>query len=100
MNEFSERLLSSSRRRDRAARTRALWLIAVPLIAILFQLYVPRYLHFLAYLELPLLVTVHFALTRREGISSGFYGAAIGLVQDSLSNHPLRMLCTVKTVVG
>ena len=100
MNEFSERLLSSSRRRDRAARTRVLWLIAVPLIAILFQLYVPRYLHFLAYLELPLLVTVHFALTRRAAISSVFYGAAIGLVQDSLSNHPIGMLGIVKTLVG
>src|SRR5580692_11351104 len=99
MNEFSERLLSDASRKDKA-RFRPLILIVVPLVAILFQVYVPRFLPFLSYLELPLLITVHFALTRREPISSLLYGAAIGLIQDSLSNQKIGMYGIVKTLVG
>jgi rod shape-determining protein MreD len=99
MNEFSERLLSDVSRKDKA-HFRPLILIFVPLAAILFQVYIPRYLSFLSYLELPLLITVHFALTRREQVSSLFYGAAIGLLQDSLSNQKIGMYGIVKTLVG
>jgi rod shape-determining protein MreD len=100
MNEFSERLLSDAPRTVRKPRFRRLILIVVPLTAILFQVYVPRFFPFLSYLELPLLITVHFALTRREPISSVFFGAAIGLVQDSLSHQPIGMFGIVKTLVG
>lgn len=99
MNEFSERLLSDSRRKDKA-RFRPFMLIVVPMIAILVQVYIPRFFPFLSYLELPLLITMHFALTRREPISALFYGAAIGLVQDSLSNQQIGMYGIVKTLVG
>jgi rod shape-determining protein MreD len=100
MNEFSERLLSDAPRPVRKARFRPLILMVVPFTAILFQVYVPRFLPFLSYLELPLLITVHFALTRREPISSVFFGAAIGLVQDSLSHQPIGMFGIAKTLVG
>lgn len=99
MNEFSERLLIESSRKDKA-RFRPLILVVVPLLAILFQVYVPRFLPFLSYLELPLLITVHFALTRREPISALFYGAFIGLAQDCLSNQKIGMYGIVKTLVG
>ena len=100
MSEYSERLLDSSRRKDAAERLRIVWLVIVPLIAILFQVYVPRFVQFLSYLELPLLVTVHFALGRRGPIAAVFYGMAIGLVQDSLSHQPIGMFGIVKTLVG
>src|SRR5258707_10375900 len=99
MSEFTERLLTSPRK-DANERFRIIWLIIVPLVAILFQVYIPRYLSFLSYLELPLLITVHFALTRREQVSSLFYGAAIGLLQDSLSSQKIGMYGIVKTLVG
>jgi rod shape-determining protein MreD len=99
MNEFSERLLSDTSRKDQA-RFRPLILIVVPLLAILFQVYVTRFLSFLSYLELPLLITLHFALSRREPISALLYGAAIGLAQDSLSNQKIGMYGIVKTLVG
>ena len=68
------------------------WLtvIAVPLTAILFQVYVPRFLTYLSYLELPLLVVVYFSLSKRSPIAGLMYGAGVGLAQDSLSHHPLR----------
>jgi rod shape-determining protein MreD len=100
MTEYTERLLSDSPRKEGTERLRVVWLIVIPLVAILSQVYVPRFIHFLAYLELPLLITVHFALSRGGPISAVFYGMAIGLVQDSLSHQPIGMFGIVKTLVG
>ena len=61
-------------------------LVGVPLAAILFQVYVPRFITYLSYLELPLLVTVYFPLMRRSPVMGVFFGAGIGLAQDSLSH--------------
>ncbi|MFN3322359.1 MAG: rod shape-determining protein MreD [Bryobacteraceae bacterium] len=100
MTEFSERLLSEAPRRSRTSRYRPAVLILIPLAAILFQVYVPRLFEHLAYLELPLLVTVYFSLMRRKPISGCFIGAGIGLAQDSLSHQPLGMFGIVKSLVG
>lgn len=100
MNEYSERLLSDVPRRRKGARMQPLGLILVPLAAILFQVYVPRFIQALTYLELPLLITVHFALSRRSPIGALFYGAAIGLAQDSLSHQPIGLFGISKTLVG
>ena len=100
MSEFTERLLSGPRRKQSTEPLRIAWLLLIPLIAILFQVYVPRFVSFLAYLELPLLVTVHFGLGRRGPIAALLYGLFIGLVQDSLSHQPIGMFGIVKTLVG
>ena len=100
MTEYTERLLPSSSRKDKSDRLRIVWLIVIPLIAILFQVYLPRFLGFLSHLELPLLITIHFALGRRGPLSAVFYGMSIGLVQDSLSHQPIGMFGLVKTLVG
>lgn len=100
MTEYTEHLLRESPRKDTASRFRLIWLIVVPLLAILSQVYLPRFVPFLAYLELPLLITVHFALSRGGPISALFYGMFIGLVQDSLSHQPIGMYGIVKTLVG
>jgi len=44
-------------------------IIGIPLAAILFQVYVPRFFERLSYLELPLLVTVYFSLMRRSPLA-------------------------------
>ena len=75
-------------------------LIGIPLAAILFQVYVPRFFERLSYLELPLLVTVYFSLMRRSPVVGVLFGASIGLAQDSLSHNPLGMFGIVKTLVG
>jgi len=94
------RLMVTSARESRVARFKKWGLIAAPVAAILFQVYVPLFFQGLSYLELPLLVTVYFALMRREQVFGVFTGAAIGLVQDSLSHQPLGMFGIVKTLVG
>jgi rod shape-determining protein MreD len=99
MTEYTEHLIKAPRR-DATDKFRYVWLVIVPLVAILSQVYIPRFLSFLAYLELPLLVTVHFALSRGGPISALLYGMAIGLAQDSLSHQPIGMFGIVKTLVG
>ncbi len=96
----SDRILLGNQREGQVSRFRGWVLLAVPLAAILFQVYIPLFFQFLGYLELPLLVTVYFALMRHSQIGGLFVGAAVGLAQDSLSKNPLGMFGIVKTLVG
>jgi len=100
MNEFDDHLTPAMTSRTRESRFRIVWVILVPLAAILFQVYLPRFMETLSYLELPLLTTVYFALMRRQPVAGGLIGASIGLVQDALSQHPLGLFGIVKTLVG
>lgn len=101
--------LSSSHARDDFAdpglrsgstKYRPLIVAGVALGAILFQVYIPRLLQVLSYLELPLLVTIYFPLMRRSPLSGVAVGAGIGLLQDALSNNPLGMYGISKTLLG
>jgi len=69
MRYSGEHVLLHTQRDTRISRFRAWVLFLVPLAAILFQVYVPLFFQFLAYLELPLIVTVYFALMRRSPIA-------------------------------
>jgi rod shape-determining protein MreD len=100
MSDVTDLRLISSAREGRVARFRRWGLIAVPLAAILFQIYVPRFFHYLQFLEMPLLVTIYFSLMRRDQVAGTFIGATIGLIQDSLSHQPIGMFGIVKTFVG
>jgi rod shape-determining protein MreD len=100
MSDFSDRLLTDASRKSRSSRFRPVVLICIPLAAILFQVYVPLFIDSLAYLELPLLVTVYYALMHRNPAAGALTGAAIGLMQDSLSHQPLGMFGIVKTLAG
>jgi rod shape-determining protein MreD len=100
MSYSSERMLLSSQREGQVSRFRAWVLLAVPLAAILFQVYVPLFFSFLGFVEMPLLVVVYFALMRRNQVSGLLIGAVVGLAQDSLSKNLLGMFGIVNTLVG
>ena len=100
MSYSSERILVSSQREGQISRFRTWVMLAVPLGAILFQVYVPLFFQFLGFLEMPLLVVVYFAVMRRNQISGLLLGAVVGLAQDSLSKNPLGMFGIVNTLVG
>lgn len=100
MSEYTEAIIPGVGRRKAASRYRPAAFLLVPLLAILFQVYVPRFIESAANLELPLLVTVYFSLMRRQPIAGTLIGAVIGLAQDSLSHLPLGMFGIVKTLVG
>jgi rod shape-determining protein MreD len=74
--------------------------IGVPVLALFLQAYVPRRLPFFSIFDLPLLVTIFFAMARRNPISGLFTGAAIGLAQDMLGAYPIGIYGIAKTVVG
>src|SRR5690348_12334586 len=99
MNEAPAGFGDSSRKL-RISRFNWAAMLGIPLAAILFQVYVPQFIRSLGYLELPLLVTVYFALMRRSPVVGVFFGAGVGLTQDSLSHHYLGMFGIVKTLVG
>src|SRR5712671_6349182 len=72
----------------------------VVLLALVLQAFFPVYIHSANYLELPLLVTLYFALSKRNPSSGLLLGMVIGLLQDSLSRTPLGLYGIAKTLVG
>lgn len=74
--------------------------ICVPLAAILLQAFIPVYLHFFEVFDLPLLVTIFFAVSRRSPVTGLLTGGCIGLLQDSLTRHPLGVYGIAKTIIG
>jgi rod shape-determining protein MreD len=98
-SEFREEFSEASLKSDNVTY-KALTVAGIAIAAILFRVYVPRWISYLSYLELPLLVTLYFSLMRRSPVAGVLYGAAIGLAQDSLSPDPLGMFGIVKTLVG
>jgi rod shape-determining protein MreD len=100
MSDFSIGYTESRAKKNRVARYKWASIGGIILAAILFQVYVPRFLSYLSYLEMPLLVTVYFSLMRRSPTLGVLLGMGIGLGQDSLSSNPLGMFGIVKTLVG
>lgn len=99
MTDFTDQVMGA-RRRPRVWRFRSLLWLPIPVIGILFQVYSPLVIPRLAFLEAPLLITVYFALTRREPVPGLLVGAAIGLVQDAFSHNPIGLFGIAKTLVG
>jgi rod shape-determining protein MreD len=76
MSYSGGRMLLSSQREGQVSRFNVWVTILVPLLALLFQIYVPLFFRFLNFLEMPL------------------------LAQDSWSKNPLGMFGITKTLVG
>ncbi|HVA93612.1 MAG TPA: rod shape-determining protein MreD [Candidatus Dormibacteraeota bacterium] len=69
-------------------------------LALLLQAFLPVHFRWANYLELPLLVTVYFALSKRNPSTGLLLGMVIGLLQDSLSRTPIGLYGIAKTLVG
>jgi len=72
----------------------------VVLLALVLQAFLPARVRGAGYVELPLLVTIYFALSRRNPSSGLMLGMVVGLLQDSLSRTPLGLYGISKTLVG
>ena len=99
MTEFREPVIAIPRKKG-ISRYRPAVIIIAPLVAILFKIYIAQLIPQLSYLSLPLLVVVYFSLMRRSQITGVFLGAAVGILQDSLSDKPIGMFGIVMTLVG
>ena len=82
----SERLLVDDARQVRRTKYPLWAFFVVPLVALIVQVYLPQFqtLKFISNIELPLLVTIYFALMRRSQMRGLFIGMVLGLAQDSL----------------
>jgi rod shape-determining protein MreD len=78
--------------------------IGVPLLAIFLQSYIPVMWHgrfsFFNIFDLPLLVTIFFAVARRNPVSGTITGCLIGLGQDAFMANYIGLFGIAKSVVG
>ena len=74
--------------------------LMVPLLAILFQAFVPVRIPMFRIFDLPLLVTIFFAVARRSPVAGTVTGALIGTIQDAASGLPIGVNGIANTVVG
>ena len=74
--------------------------VLVPLAAVFLQAFVPLRIPFFSVFDLPLLVVIFFAMARRSPMAGLLTGAAIGLLQDSLTGNHIGLNGIAKTVVG
>jgi rod shape-determining protein MreD len=100
MTEYGHELLKRPARENWFSRFQVLALLAITLVAIICQFYIPRLIPNTEFLEVPLLITIYFGLMRHNQLSGLFFGAFVGLAQDSLSHLPLGMYGIAKTLVG
>ena len=77
-------------------------IVAATLLALLIQTSVPVYFPKFSVIDLPLLITIYFGLSRRNPSTGLLLGMAIGLLQDSLSGPtiPLGLYGIAKTIIG
>jgi len=94
-------LLSADSRRDMEIRRYPLLVYTlVPLASLVLQAWLPRVVGRYDWFDLPLVVTVYFALGRRSPIQGTLMGAVMGLFEDALSHHAIGVNGVAKTVVG
>jgi rod shape-determining protein MreD len=102
MEYSASRIMVDSSRQVRSASYSWWVYLVVPLLALLIQVYLPLFetLRFISQIELPLLVTIYFALMRRSQLRGLAIGVTLGLAQDSLFQQHLGMYGICKTLVG
>ena len=95
------RVSGVSHRRDLGSRSYPMLVYAAaPLVALVLQAWLPRMLHGYTWFDLPLVVTIYFALARRDPIQGTMMGAAMGIFEDALTHHAIGANGIAKTVAG
>ena len=74
--------------------------VVAPLVAISLGMILPLLWSRLDILDLPLIVTVFFALSRRNPVAGAFTGTVIGLVQDAPTDQPFGVYGIAKAIIG
>ncbi len=94
-------LLSADTRRDLEIHRYPLVVyLLVPLASLVLQAWLPRVLGRFSWFDLPLVVTIYFALGRRSPIQGTLMGAALGVFEDALSHHAIGLNGIAKSCVG
>jgi rod shape-determining protein MreD len=77
-------------------------IVMATIIALFLQTTIPVHFPKFALLDLPLLLTIYFGLSRRNPSTGLLLGMTIGLLQDSLSGPtvPIGLYGIAKTIIG
>lgn len=95
------RVLGAGYRRDMGMRSYPFLVYALATLAALFlQAWLPRLLHGYSWFDFPLVITVYFALARRDPIQGTMMGAGLGIFEDALTNHAIGANGIAKSVAG
>lgn len=93
-------LSADARREFEIHRYPVLIYALVPVLAVVLQAWVPRVLGRFAPFDLPLVITVFFALSRRNPIQGSLLGGVLGIFEDALTGHYIGINGVAKTLVG
>jgi len=94
-------MLGAATRRDTEVQSYPLIVfILVPLLALGLQSFVSLHFPRFDILDLPLLVTIYFAISRRNPMVGTVTGAVIGIAQDALTRQPLGIFGICKSIIG
>src|SRR5580698_6022894 len=94
-------MLGAAARRDTEVQSYPLIVfILVPLLALGLQSFVSLHFPRFDILDLPLLVTIYFAISRRNPVLGTITGAVIGIAQDALTRQPLGIFGICKSIIG
>ncbi len=94
-------LLGADYRRDLEIRRHPLLVyVLVPFACLVLQAWLPRFLGRYVLVDLPLVITVYFALGRRSPIQGTLMGAILGILEDALTHNAIGINGIAKTVVG
>lgn len=74
--------------------------VLAPLLCVLLGAMLPRLSPKLEILDLPLIATVFFAVSRRNPIAGTLTGTAVGLLQDAFTDLPFGVNGIAKAIVG
>jgi rod shape-determining protein MreD len=74
--------------------------LLVPLAAVVLQVLLSKLYWRFSMLDLPLIVVIFFAVSRRSPAVGTITGAAIGLLQDALTARPIGVNGMAKSVIG
>jgi rod shape-determining protein MreD len=81
-------------------RVHAAVLAATLLVALLLQTFLPLKVPLARLMDFPLLVTIYFALVRRDKVFGMALGTGLGLLQDALSHGYIGIFGIAKSIVG
>jgi rod shape-determining protein MreD len=72
----------------------------VAFLALVLQAFLNKYGGWTGFVELPLLITIYFGLSRRNPATGLLLGTTIGVLQDAVSHAPIGLYGIAKTCVG
>lgn len=94
-------MIGAAARRDSEVQSYPLLgYVLAPLLALGLQSFVSLHFPLFNILDLPLLVTIYFAISRRNPVTGTLTGAVIGIAQDALTRQPLGIFGICKSIIG